>query len=72
VWIDPQRTFTAASVVRLSGPAVDATAGITLGASSVDEFGGWAPAVREAVIPAAGEFAVDAPPASAALVTLGD
>jgi hypothetical protein len=72
VRIDPQRAFTAASLVRLSGPAIDATAGITLGGSSVDEFGERAPALREAVSPAGGEFAVDLPPASAALVTLGD
>ena len=72
VRIDPQRPFTAASVVRLSGPAIDATAGITLGGSSVDEFGGWAPAVRDVVAPTGAELAVDLPPASAALVTLGD
>jgi len=71
VRIDPQRAFTAASLVRLSGPAVDATAGITLGASSVDELGAWAPAVREVVGPAGAELALDLPPASAALLTLG-
>jgi hypothetical protein len=72
VRIDPQRAFTAASLVWLSGPAIDATAGITLGGSSVDEFGEWAPALREAVSPAGGEFAVDLPHASAALVILDD
>jgi hypothetical protein len=72
VRIDPQRAFAAASVVRLSGPAIDATTGLTLGGSSVDEFGAWASALREVVSPAGGEFAVDLPPASAALVILGD
>jgi hypothetical protein len=72
VRIDPRRAVTAASVVRLSGPAVDATAGITLGGSSVDEFGGWAPALREVVAPSGAELAIDLPPASAALVTLAD
>jgi hypothetical protein len=72
VRIDPGRSFTAGSVVRLSGPAVGATAGVTLGGSSVDEFGGWTPALREAVNPAGGEFGVDVPAASAAVVILGD
>jgi hypothetical protein len=72
VRVDPRRAFTAASVVRLSGPAIDATAGVTLGGSSVDEFGAWAPALREVVSPAGGEFTVDVSPASAALVILGD
>jgi hypothetical protein len=72
VRIDPKRSFTAGSVVRLSGPAVDATAGVTLGGSSVDEFGAWAPALREVVNPAGREFTFDVPAASAALVILGD
>jgi hypothetical protein len=72
VRIDPGRSFAAASIVRLSGPAVDATAGVTLGGSSVDEFGGWAPAMREVVNPAGGEFTLDVVPASAALMILRD
>jgi hypothetical protein len=42
VAIDSGRSFTAASVLRLAGPAIDATGGVTLGGASVDEFGGWA------------------------------
>jgi hypothetical protein len=72
VRIDPGRGFTVGSVVRLAGPAVDATAGITLGGSSVDELGAWAPATREMAKPAGGEFALDVPPASAALIILRD
>jgi hypothetical protein len=62
VRIDPQRAFTAASLVRLSVPAVDATAGITPGGSSVDELGAWAPAVREVVALTGAELALDLPP----------
>jgi hypothetical protein len=65
-----QRSFAEALVVRLSGPAVDATAGVTLGGSSVDELGAWAPAMREMVSPAGGEFILGVPPASAALMIL--
>jgi hypothetical protein len=70
--IDPGRSFMAASIMRLTGPAIDATAGITLGGSSVDEFGAWAPATREMVNPTGGEFTLDVPPASAALMVLRD
>jgi hypothetical protein len=69
--VDPGRGFTAASVMRLAGPAVDATAGITLGGASVDEFGGWSPATREMVNPAEGEFIIDVPATSAAVAILG-
>jgi hypothetical protein len=72
VKIDPGRNFMAASVMRLAGPAADATAGITLGGSSIDEFGGWAPATGEAANPAGREFTIDVPAASAALAFLGD
>jgi hypothetical protein len=72
VTIDPGRRFAVASVLRLSGPAVDATAGVTLGGGHVDDFGRWAPATAEATPSAAREFAVDVPAASAALVSLAD
>src|SRR4029077_9191143 len=47
--IDPGRKFTAASMLRLTGPAIDATAGLTLGGASVDELGRWAPPMSEGV-----------------------
>jgi len=47
--IDPGRKFTAASMLRLTGPAIDATAGVTLGGASVDEFERWAPPMNEEV-----------------------
>ena len=72
VTIDPGRRFAVASVLRLSGPVVDATAGVTLGGGRVDDFGRWAPVTAEAVPSAAREYAVDVPAASAALVSLAD
>jgi hypothetical protein len=72
VSIDPGRNFIASSIMRLAGPAVDATAGLTLGGSSVDEFGGWAPATGELTHLPGREITVDVPAASAATVILGD
>jgi hypothetical protein len=57
--------------MRLAGPAIDATAGITLGESAVDEHGALTPARPErSHIPAAREITVDVPAASAALVSM--
>jgi hypothetical protein len=70
VAIDSGRSFTAASVLRLAGPAIDATGGVTLGGASVDEFGGWAPPMKEEVRLTNHEIIVDVPAASAALVSL--
>ena len=72
VRIDPGRTFLAASAMRLAGPAIDATAGLTLGGASVDEFGGWAPAAAEPAHPAGREITVEVPAASSAVVILSD
>jgi hypothetical protein len=68
--IDPGRKFTAASMMRLAGPAIDATAGVTLGGASIDEFGRWAPPMNEEVRLTGREILVDVPAASAALVSL--
>ena len=70
VAIDPGRKFTAASMLRLTGPAIDATAGVTLGGASVDEFERWAPPMNEEVRLTGREILVDVPAASAALVSL--
>ena len=70
VAIDPGRKFTVASMLRLAGPAIDATAGVTLGGASVDEFGRWAPPMNEEVRLTGHEIIVDVPAASAALVSL--
>jgi hypothetical protein len=71
VRIDAGRSFAAASVMRLVGPSVDATSGITLGSAGVDDFGRWAPVVHdESRATAMGEMVVQLPAASAALVSL--
>ena len=67
--IDPGRKFTAASMLQLTGPAIDATAGVTLGGASVDEFERWAPPMNEEVRLTGREIFIDVPAASAALVS---
>jgi hypothetical protein len=70
VAIDPGRKFTVVSILRLAGPAIEATAGVTLGGANVDDFGRWAPPTNEEVRLTGHEIIVDVPSASAALVTL--
>ena len=70
VTVDPGRSFDAASLMRLVGPAADATAGITLAGASVDEFGRWTPASAEALHPTGRAVTVAVPASSAALVSL--
>ena len=57
-------------MLRLAGPAIDATAGVTLGGASIDEFGRWAPPMNEEVRLTGREILVDVPAARAALVSL--
>jgi hypothetical protein len=57
-------------MLRLAGPAIDATTGVTLGGASVDESGKWAPAMNEEVQLTGHEIIVDVPAASAAMVSL--
>jgi hypothetical protein len=69
VTIDTGRSFAAASMMRLSGPAATAAAGVTLGGASIDEFGGWSPATAQ--LPhSSPEITVHVPPASAALISM--
>ena len=70
VAIDPGRKFEIASMLRLAGPAIGSTAGVTLGGASVDDFGRWAPPMSEEVRLTDREIIVDVPAASAALVSL--
>jgi hypothetical protein len=70
VTIDPGRSFVASSILRLAGAAADATAGIALGGSSVDEFGAWAPAASEPARVVDRDIIVDVPATSAALVSI--
>lgn len=72
VRIDAGRSFATSAVMRLAGPAADATAGITLGGARVDDFGRWALATDEVAHSAPREIAVDVPAISAALVSMAD
>jgi hypothetical protein len=68
--IEPGRRFANAEVSRLTGPALDATAGVQFGGTPVDDYGSWAPVTREHAQFDAGTIVVDLPGASAALITL--
>jgi hypothetical protein len=68
--IDPGRSFGFASIMQLAGPAAEATADVTLGGVSVDELGGWTPAMSAVALPAGRDITVHVPPASAALVSM--
>jgi hypothetical protein len=70
VAVDPGRRFAGVSVLRLAGPAIDATDGVTLGGAPVDASGRWAPAHYETAERAAGDIVVDVAAASAALLSL--
>jgi len=56
------------SVTRLSGPAIDAKTGITLGGAEVTPEGTWKSAKSESVPVRNGQLAVTLPPFSAAVV----
>ncbi len=64
------RRFMGAAVLRLAGPAIGATAGITLGGASVEDGGLWMPTHEESMVERGADVIVDVPAASAALVTL--
>jgi hypothetical protein len=70
VRIEPGRRFAKGEVLRLVAPALDATADVQFGGAAVDDYGGWAPAAREAAQFDGGVAVLDMPGASAALVTL--
>lgn len=59
---------TSADVMRLEGPSLGATTGVTLGGAGIDPTGAWTP-TAPASLPVSGEVVtVDVPPASAALL----
>jgi hypothetical protein len=62
-----------ASMVRLAGPALDATTGITLGGAQVMSRGTWETAGREPILLHQGQMKIHVPAASAAIVeVMGD
>jgi hypothetical protein len=68
--IAPGRRFANGEVWRLTGPALEATAGVRFGGTTIDDYGGWAPAAREDAQFDAGAIVLDLAGASAALITL--
>ncbi|MGA2127395.1 MAG: glycosyl hydrolase family 79 C-terminal domain-containing protein [Xanthobacteraceae bacterium] len=68
VTIAADRLVAAASVLRLTGPGLDATAEVTLGGAAVDDLGRWAPTDRENADRVGDDIVVDVPAACAALV----
>lgn len=72
IMIEAGRSFAVASVMRLTGPGIDATEGIMLGGASVDELGRWAPEPSAVVYLNSQESIVDVPAASAAVVFFND
>ena len=59
-----------ASVIRLTGPAVDAKAGISLGGAEVTPTGTWKQAKSETLPVRNGQLSIHMPPASAAILQL--
>jgi hypothetical protein len=68
--IAPGRRVAGASVLHLTGPAIDVTAGITLGGTAVDDAGQWTPTPRQSLDVAGDTLMLEVPAASAALVEL--
>ena len=59
-----------ASLLRLRGPAIEAKTGITLGGTEVTASGVWKPAKPEVVTVPNGQFRVELPAGSAAIVEI--
>ena len=60
-----------ATVMRLSAPSIDAKTGITLGEAGVVSDGTWQPKPPKFITARAGEFHLDVPAASAAMLVVG-
>jgi len=67
--IAPGAGYRSALVMRLSGPALTATSGVTLGGASVAADGSWSPRQLENGSVSGGRFQTTVPSGSAALVT---
>lgn len=70
--IVPGAGYTNAGVLRLAAPSMTEKTAITLGGASVAADGTWSPAQLEQPIGKSGVFTVDAPPASAVVVSFGN
>lgn len=70
VQLRPRRRFADASVLRLAGPSLAATAGVTLGGAAVDEDGAWRPEHERHRLRDDGDLVLDVPAGSGVTVTL--
>ena len=70
VRIAPGRSYRSAGTLRLTGPSLSATSGITFAGSAVSANGAWTPGAYAPVYSAQGVYAVSVPAASVAVVTL--
>ncbi len=69
VAIDPGHRFAQGHLLRLVGPAADGP-DVTFGGATLDDYGGWGPAVKEPAQVTGTEFSAEVPAASAATVVL--
>ena len=67
--VDVGAAISSAGAMRLEGPALEATTGVTLGGVAIGADGGFTPDAPEALAVSGTTFTVDVPPASAVLVT---
>ncbi len=70
VRIAPGRTFRSAGTLRMTGPSLDATSGVTYAGATVGSDGTWTPGTYSPVYTSGGVYAVSVPPSSIAVVTL--
>ena len=70
VRITPGRTFRSAGTLRLTGPSLDATSGVTYAGTAVGSDGTWTPGTYSPVYTTGGVYAVSVPASSIAVVTL--
>jgi len=70
VSIGPAGRYAHASILRLVGPAADASTGVTLGGAAIDEFGRWVPSSVGTLSIGREEIVVDLPTTSAAEISL--
>jgi hypothetical protein len=70
VRIAPGRTFRSAGTLRLTGPSLDATSGVTFAGTTVGSDGSWTPGTYSPVFTSGGVYSVSVPASSIAVVTL--
>jgi hypothetical protein len=70
VRIAPGRTFRSAGTLRLAGPSLDATSGVTFAGTTVGSDGSWTPGTYSPVFTSGGVYSVSVPASSIAVVTL--